>query len=194
MQTVAQPQENSTYQESQPTSKTGQLIVNIRKTPLFRQLIPQEAGIGLPIPLRKEGKVYVILPLFGSIVNRQEKVTYIYPPFSTITLDWSNLQVVEYVNLRFRNPAPELNWEAEAGIFPHPAVSQMTIAQYKEQRQELLTMYDKMFEMLAEGSAFPDEWCRRFSELFHLLLEPTLEAYYRALAPKFCDRFLGISQ
>ena len=171
-------------------NKTAQLMKDIRKTSLFHQLIPQEAGVGWPIPLRKDGKVYIILPFFGLTATPQEK-NKLFPPFATITLDWSNLVPVEYVNLRFRNPAPELNWEKEVGTFPHPAIQQMTVKQYEEKRQELLGMYDEMLEMLAQNNPFPSQWNEKFSQLLRSLIEPSLEPYYRALGGKFFDRFLS---
>lgn len=171
-------------------SKTEQLMQAIRKTSLFRQLIPQEAGIGWLLPLRKEGKVYATLPFFGFFPTSEKGKTALFPPFATLTVNWTNQVPVEYVDLRFRNPAPELKWEGQVGVFPHPAVEQMTIGQYKQKRQELLTLYDELFDMLAEGKPFPAEWCDRFSELLKTLMEPDLEPYYRAMAPKFFDRFL----
>lgn len=176
--------------EEQTLSQTEHLMKQIRKTPLFRQLIPQEAGIGWPIPLRKEGKVYLTLPIFGYTPTTEKGNTKLFPPLATITLDWSNRVPVEYVNLRFRNPAPELTWSGEVGTFPHPAVAQITRGQYQELRRELLGMYDEMLELLSQKSAFAPEWCQRFGELLRLLIEPSLEPYYRALNPKFFNRFL----
>lgn len=171
--------------------KTEELLQSIRQTPVFRQLIPLEAGIGLPIPLRKEGKVYAILPCFGFAPTAQKGQTKIFPPFATITVNWANQVPVEYVNLRFRNLAPELQWEGEIGIFPHPSVAKMTLSEYKEKRRELLAMYDEMFKMLGSDTGFSSEWIDRFSVLLRTLLEPSLEPYYRVLGAKFCDRFLA---
>jgi hypothetical protein len=170
--------------------KTEEFLQTIRQTPLFRQLIPVEAGIGLPIPLRKEGKVYAVLPCFGFAPTAQKGQTIIFPPFATITVNWANQVPVEYVNLRFRNPAPELQWEGQVGTFPHPAVAKMTLGEYKEKRRELLGMYDEMFEMLGSDTSFSSEWITRFSVLLRTLIEPSLEPYYRVLGAKFCERFL----
>lgn len=172
-----------------PTSKIETVMKDIRQTPLYRQLIPMEASIGWPIPLRKGGKVYVTLPCC-SIRTLEKGRTILYPPFATITLIWSSQVVVEYVNLRFRNPWPEGHWEEEAGAFPHPAIARLTVAQYRAKRSELLEMYDELFETLTQNGEFSVEWSNRFGKLLRLLLEPQLEPYYRVLGPKFFDRFL----
>ena len=170
-------------------SKTKRLMEVLHKTPMFRQLVPQEAGMGWPIPIRKQGKVYAILPCFSYIPSEKGK-TVLYPPFATITVAWSNGLPVEYVNLRFQNPWPEGDWERQVGTFPHAAVAGLTVSQYQEKRHALLSMYDEMFAMLAQGSAFPPEWTARFGHLLRALMEPSLEPYYRALRPKFFNRFL----
>lgn len=180
--------ETLNQQLSTKNSKTAQLLDDVRKMPIFRQLIPQEAGVGWLIPLRKEGKVYVILPFYGYTPKESQSV--LYPPFATMTLSWANLTPVEYVNLRFENPAPELNWLKEVGTFPHPAVKNLTIKEYREKRQELLTMYDEMLDNLTQSNPFDSQWCDRFSQLLRLLIEPPLEPYYRVLGEKFFGRFL----
>ena len=186
----------TTQLETQQLPKTEKLLKNVRKSPLFMQLIPQEAGIGLPIPLRKkigeEMKVYAILPCFG--FNPVEKgKTELFPPFAKITLQWSNQVPVEYVNLRFSDPAPELQlqWSGEIGTYPHDAVAGMTIGEYKAKRRELMQMYDEMFTALEDNSSLSQEWKQQFSNLFSTLIEPSLIPYYRVFGAKFCDRFLN---
>lgn len=171
-------------------SRTEQLMNAIRKTPIFRQLIPQEAGVGWPIPLMKDGKVYVKLPFFGFTQSRERKERLLYPPFAIITLSWPNEVPVEYLNLRYRNPWPEGDWESQAGLFPHAELAQMSVGEYQELRGQLFRMYDEMLESLARGERTSAEWDARFGRLLRRLLEPSLEPYYRALAPKFFDHFL----
>lgn len=75
---------------------TTTLMEEIRKTPIFRQLVPQEAGIGWPIPLRKamepesQKRVFITLPFYGFARIPQSDETALYPPFAALTLDWSN--------------------------------------------------------------------------------------------------------
>lgn len=79
------------------------------------------------------------------------------------------------------------------GTFPHPAVSQMSVGEYKQLRQELFGIYDEMFDRLAQQQPIAESRSQRFAELLNLLIEPALKPYYRALNPKFCDRFLAMN-
>ena len=174
-------------------SKTELLFKNIRKTKLFREKIPMEAGLGWPIPLRKDGNVYAILLCFGVFPTTEKDVTALYPPFAAITIDWANQKLVNYVNFKEQNPRIQLQWEGQIGTFPHPSVTQFKPSEYREMRQELLSMYDEMFDKLSSGANFSSEWTARFSYLLGILLEPALQPYYRLLGGKFCNRFLGAS-
>ncbi|OLE96333.1 MAG: hypothetical protein AUG75_21730 [Cyanobacteria bacterium 13_1_20CM_4_61_6] len=170
--------------------KMAMLMDDIRKTPIFRQLIPQEAGIGWPIPLRRNEQVFVTLPFFCFSYKPQNKETTLYPPFATITLNWSSQVPVEYVNLRFRNPWPEGDWQKPAGIFPHLAVAKLSVKQYQDVRNELLSMYDVLLDALSRNEVLAPEWKTAFSLLLRTLVEPSLEQYYRALGQKFFATFL----
>lgn len=178
---------------------TATLLEEIRKTSIFRQLVPQEAGIGWPIPLRKamppdnQKYVFITLPFYGFARTPQSGETALYPPFATLTLDWSNQVPVEYVNLRFRNPWTEGQWSTErVGTFPHSTIAHLSVSQYLERRNELLAMYDVLFNALANDEGLSPEWCTSFSNLLRQLMEPALEPYYRALGPKFFERFLPV--
>ena len=122
--------------------------------------------------------------------QKEQGQTLLSPPFATLTIDWSNQIPVEYVNLRFRNPAPELNWEGQVGTFPHPAIAQVTTREYLKKRSELLAMYDEILVGLSQNSSFSPEFDRQFSEHLRFVLEPSLEPYYRVLGSKFFERFL----
>lgn len=171
-------------------NRTEESLKHIRKMPLFQQLIPMEAGVGWPIPLRRNGKLYVKLPFFGQVPTGEKGKIALYPPFATITLNWSSFVAVEYVDLRFQNPASELDWETQVGTFPHPAVKQMTVEEYKQKRRELLAMYDGLLDTLARGGSRSPDQDTEFSHLFSTLLEPPLIPYYRVLGEKFIARFL----
>lgn len=166
--------------------RTEKLLKDIRNMSIARQLIPMEASTGWSIPLHKECKVYLTVPFFSTNRNSEGKII-LFPPFATITVDWKNQVPVEYVDLRFKNPAPELSWTEPAGTFPHAAISRMKVKEYEHKRRELLSMYDEMLESLEQNGFFDRQLTERFQKLLGLLLEPPLKPYYRALDPKFFD-------
>jgi hypothetical protein len=175
---------------SEPRSRVEQFLLALPRMPVFRQLIPQEAGIGWPLPRRKkeDGRLYVTIPFYGFRRAKDGK-TDLFPLFATITVDWSTKIVVEYADLQYTGLCPRSDEPRSVGRFPHEAVSDLTVAQYRQAKSDLLAHYDQMLESLAAGAGVDAAFAARFSALFSKLLEPALEEQYRALAGKFVERF-----
>jgi hypothetical protein len=171
------------------TRSTAELLREVRRMPIFRQLVPSEAGIGWPLPARKDGRVYITVPFFGMPTTGAKGYQPLYPPFSVLTLDWRTGRPVAFLDLRYRSPWQRV--DGPVGHFPHEGIKSMTRREYLDRREELLRLYDELLETLITEGTFEPEWTDRFSELLKLLVEPGLEPYYRALAPKFTARFLG---
>ncbi|WP_199840142.1 hypothetical protein [Streptomyces viridochromogenes] len=167
-----------------------QLTRDIRKTPLFRQLVPHEAAVGWPIPFRKPGKVYVTLAFFGMSAVPGQSGTQIFPPLSMVTVDWTTQRPVEYIDLRFRHPWPDDRVNGQVGVFPHQAVRHMSVDDYRRARADLMAMYDRLLASMIDGEQLPADWVEEFSQQLRILMEPGLEPYYRALSPSFFSRFL----
>jgi hypothetical protein len=174
--------------------RTETLMRELRGTPLFRQLVPMEAGIGWPIPVRKgDGVPMVCLRLarFGFRPTAERgKGAVLYPPFATVTLRWDTGRPVEYVDLGYSRPWPPDPDPQPVGTFPHEAVRGSRGA-YLADRRRLLACYDELFDRLARREGFDAAWVEEFGGLLRRLVEPGLEPYYRILGPSFFDRFLG---
>jgi hypothetical protein len=172
------------------SSRTEQLTRDVRKMPIFRQLVPQEAGVGWPMPFRKANGVYVTLLFFGYGQDRDGGTTALYPPLSMITVDWDRWRPVEYLDLRYRHPWTGSQHTGPVGTFPHPPVNELSVAEYRKRRAETFSVYDEVLGHLVAGTSFPDDLAARFRTLLRLVMEPGLEPYYRQLSPGFFGHFL----
>jgi hypothetical protein len=171
-------------------SRTGALLQEVRRQPLFRQLVPMEAGIGWPIPVRRKPRVYLRLPLFG--LHREDGRTLLSPPFATVTVDTDTGRPAEYQDLRFTRPWDPAGQPPSVGEFPHDAVRAMSTGDYAKARERLLECYDGLVASLVDDSPFVE--LEEFAELLGRLVEPSLLPYFRALGPRFYERFLGPGQ
>lgn len=180
-------------------SRTDDLLAGLPRTPLFRSLVPLEAGVGWPIAkTRQRGDrrvVHLLVPLFGRQPSPEKGVVAVlYPPFATVRLDWKTGRVVEYRNLQAMGDWPIDTWDEPAGTFPHEA-ARVPKREYVERRKALLRAYDELFESLSTGAPVLDEaWVRSFSALLGHLMEPSLLPYYRDLGPRFFAKFLDADQ
>lgn len=186
----------SSAPEPGPRSRTAEAMANVRRTPLFRSLVPMEAGVGWPIPVVPSGRldgdaVTMKLPLFGMQPAPEPGVAaHLYAPFATVSLDWKTLRIVEYVDLRHKGVWPDAVWEQSVGSFPHDAVS-VSRGEYLARRAALLDRYDELFGMLAQRREPSVEWSQDFADLLAALVEPGLLPFLRQLGPKFFTKYLG---
>jgi hypothetical protein len=177
--------------ETEPRSRTEQFLQAFRRMPLVRQVIPQEAGIGWPLPRRKDGKLYVIWPFYGFAPTARAGHTDLFPVFATVTVDWGTKSVVEFVDFRYAGRLPRDERPRPVGQFPHPAVAGFTVGEYRKAKGDLLALYDRLFEVLAAGGEFDPAFLTQFGELFARMLEPAFEQQYREIAAPFMSRFFG---
>ncbi|WP_298798349.1 hypothetical protein [uncultured Pseudonocardia sp.] len=182
-----------------PTSRTAGLMSGLRSMPLFRQVVPMEALVGWPIPARHnpgwDGRtaVYLKFPLYGyHRPARRGEPTRLLPPFAMLTLNWANGAPVEFVDFRYSRPWPITATPPVIGEFPHAAVRELSGGDYLAARVRLAELYDGLFESLGDGSGFDGE--AELADLLGRLLEPCLAPYYRMIAPRFAERFLGAEQ
>lgn len=166
-------------------SAVDKAMLEIRKHPVFRSLVPMEAGVGWPVPIRRNGSVYLCIPFFGLQPAKDGNPILIYPPFATITLSWPNLVVVEYVNLRWKKIWSEKELSIPAGKFPHPTVAGLKLAEYNEMHGRLMWHYENMLNAKIDEAGL-----KEFKQLLAQMMEPALLPYYRKLFTKFYDHFL----
>ncbi|MGK5529773.1 hypothetical protein [Streptomyces sp. URMC 129] len=180
------------------SSATGRLMRDLRRMPLFRQLVPMEAFLAWPAPLRRPGPrdrpaVLLRFPLFGGRRAPGGTGLLLHPPFATLTVDRRTRRITEYTDLRYTRPRP---WPmpgtpGPVGTFPRPDAPWTTVGDYLADVERLLLGYDALLHALDEGRALPEPDAATFAGLLGRLVEPGLAPYLRALAPAFFSRFLG---
>ncbi|MFD9904868.1 hypothetical protein [Streptomyces sp. NPDC059063] len=171
-----------------------ELVRALRRSRTFRELVPMECGIGWPAPVAviQDGapRVYARLPLY---VLRPDPAggADLFPPFATAALAWPTGHLVEYVDLRFKEPhRSRQEWLRPVGRFPHPAVAGLSNAEYRALRSRLFGRYDELFASLALGRQPESAVTAELGELLAQLLEPCLIPAYERMAPKFLRRYV----
>lgn len=183
------PKENNATEGSVP-ARCEPLMKAMQKAPFFRELLPLETVLGLPVPLRRHGEVYAIFPCFRIVPSSQRGGNEIYPVFATIVVHWKSRSVVHFHRADFEPICEEQSPEDSIGVFPHEAIRTWTKAEYQEKRRELLQLYDQLFGKLMAGRGFEKAWKDRFGELLEDIFEPALAPAYAKIAPGFVREFL----
>jgi hypothetical protein len=177
-----------------PAKSTAAIVEEAKGLPISRELIGAQTHVGWPLglPARRPGTVHVLLPFPGTPKRRDDRETPLYAPLATITYDWRLGRPIAYENLWETWPWPPIR--DAVGRFPHEAIRPLRERDggrpYYDLRAELLSLYDDVFNWGARLAPLPAEREQRFRVLWRRLMEPSLEPYYRHLAPSFTRRFL----
>jgi hypothetical protein len=162
-------------------------IKSARNSSIGRQVVPMEAITGWPIPFEQNGKLFFKLLYFG--VGRKEKgKTELFPPCVMLVLNYKTGEVVEYTNFYFSSPWPEMKRDVPVGYFPHPAVAGMRLSEYRQQKKELMIMYDQLIEAFLNHKQPGDEWNDKFFGILAILLEPSLRRFYQTMGGDFFNK------
>lgn len=165
------------------------LIKEVRKSSLFRSLIPMECETGWPLPSVREGILYITIPFFN--VTKEGTGRFNLFPFShAVTIRWDDGKIVQYINYRYENPFSIKNFNEAVGIFPHDEIKSLKTKEYEEKKMELMNLYDEMFGKIAKGENVDKSVKESFARVFSLLTNPGHGQLYSTLAPNFCKRFL----
>lgn len=180
----------------EPTSRTAGLMEAVRTMPLFRQVVPMEAMICWPIPVRHrpawDGRTAVYLKVLLAGYRRGAQrgdPTRIFPPFAMLTLNFANGAPVEYADVRYTRPWPMTPPFGPVGEHPHPAIAHLTTGDYLKERDRLFQLYDELAESLLAGTPFANR--DEFADVLGRMVEPGLLPYYRSVGPRFIETFLG---
>jgi hypothetical protein len=162
------------------------MVEALRRTPMYRQLVPMEAVTGWPWPLRgADGALHLAVPLLGARVGPGGGPATLRPPFARITVRWRTGLPVEYVDHRFSNPWPEADWTAPCGSFPHAALEGLGRGDYLTLVARAYALLDEAFDALEARAPVPPALDAELASLLRRLVHPGLAPFYLALAPGF---------
>lgn len=164
------------------------LLVGFRKSHQGKFLVPAESAFSLPIPVRRGGRAFVVVLVYGTTRSPDGNGLIVLAPELAITLTYPDgmLARLEHLSclqvLGEKTPASG----SPIGLFPHPSVASLNTAQYAARRLQFLQFTESI---LQTREVHPD-----YKRLFGLLLEPSLAPYYWYYAPKFIREFMSCTE
>ncbi|HEY8986341.1 MAG TPA: hypothetical protein VIU15_43060 [Streptomyces sp.] len=179
-----------------PAPRSQRLLAELRRSALFRSVVPLEAELGWPVPMLRGTadvpRVYLTVVAFRTRPRQGGKGggLEVLPPFAHLTVGWPAGEVAAFADHRFESPWPgPVDVQRAVGAFPHPGLPR-DAASYRQARTTAFGFYDELCEALAAGRVLPGAWWGRFADCLAPLLEPGLVPFYRVLGPKFLARIL----
>lgn len=168
-------------------------IINKLKTNDFTLNCAMPLGYcaGLPVLQIKNGALCLLIPYLKYKVTGVVDKTLVYPIRYTISVELPENRVIGFSDLSFNKSFEKVDFNKPIGYFRHDSIKNLTKNEYKEKRQELLSLYSKMADSLVYGTEFTEEDNNNMRDLLRLLVEPSLYTIYRVLDKDFYNRFLA---
>jgi len=168
-------------------SRALKVVNEFLKSKIKFQLTPLETAPSLPVPIIINSKAYLAFFFFiGKRLNKNEKIK-LYRPLVKFVIDGNTARVVNYVDYSVIDEFPESDWQEPIGEFPHPEIAEMTLENYKKNRNELIEKYDEIITDFLENKKDEQLW-GEFSQKFYQLCEPALLPYMEKESPSFFER------
>jgi hypothetical protein len=155
--------------------------------------IPDESRQSLPIPIRRNGRLFVAF-LFVPTVKKPGAPVQLGAPDYIATLRVSDGRLESLQSLE-ADPTGALPADPSHSIGTFGLPDKMTAEEYVKRQAELFAAYDVLLPLFerpedAVGQNGRD-WARYFQDLFQAVSEPPLRPYYESFGAEF---FRWVSQ
>jgi hypothetical protein len=174
------------------SSRTEELCVTMRRSPLLLPVVPVESAISVPVAMVRSGIPYLRFLVYMEKGEAGEPIG-IYRPYIRLTVEWESGKFVELADLRVTEGVPATATAELLGEF-----SPDTGMGYQARVQMLKEFYSLTDDLLpAIGKkALPEERrvaARRYGELMSALVPPPLLNSCKTLSPDLFSWLLGQS-
>ena len=146
---------------------------------------------GFPIISAVGKKLCLKVPFLKYKVTGEVDKTLVYPVKYVITYSLPDMKPVCFEDLSYNKAFSKIDFSQPIGFFRHDAIKNLNKAAYKEKKEELIGMYDKLASALINNTPYTREDEAEFRNLLSIMLEPSVKPIYKSLDGKFYDKFLA---
>ncbi|MBQ7528832.1 hypothetical protein IJT10_02870 [bacterium] len=168
-----------------------EILQNLPKSNFYKEsLVPMGYTAGLPILHVVGQRTALILPYLRYKITGRVDKTLVFPPRYIFTVEIPSGIVVAFEDLCWQKRFAKVNFSKPVGIFRHEAIRDMDKGEYKQKRLELLDLADSLLASARCGERPLAREEENFRKIYNILLEPSLEKFYRVIAPDFFRNYL----
>ena len=165
-------------------SRTLKAYKKFKKNNLRFRLISLDSSPSLPLPIIINRKPLLSFFFYIAKKDKKKEKIKIYRPSSRIIIEIQSSGIVYYRDYNLLDKFPENPWNEPIGEFPHDEISTLTLQEYNQMKDDLLSDYDRYFDLL-QGDNQDDVFRKNFSEKFYKLCEPCLLEFMRKIDIKY---------
>ena len=161
----------------------------IRNHPICDHLIPTESNLSYPVPLLKDGKMYLRFFFFNRSRPDHGGKPGIFRPFARISAHYPSARIVEFVDLGFLEGKPETPNSETVTVVSSTSLDSLNFSQVVQKQKEFFNITEAIFSIYGSENLTQEEHTTigQYKELFDLLVDKGLISHYKVLNPIFFD-------
>lgn len=166
-----------------------EFLKGINTNDVVRRNIPMGRGMGFPMLKIVGERLLVSVFYYRSELHPEDK-TLLMPPEYILTFDYPSGKLVSFENLRLHPQYSSVNFDKPLGTFRHQAIQHLNKTEYKEKKEQLYNVVNKLIAYLGGEGEFQEEDEKALADLYGMMTEPPLHPFYRVLSPQFYARYI----
>ena len=160
------------------------VYLNYRKTKPEFNLVPIESIPSLPIPIVFNKIIYLgFLYYIGKRTEKDEKIK-LYRPNSKLIINPKTGKIQYFVSYTIMDEFEDVPWDKPIGEFPHGSIRKLTLQEYGERKNCLISKYETVFEAIDDMDLNQDVK-DKFRDEFYSLCEPALLPFLKKIGASF---------
>lgn len=163
--------------------KSNEFVLNAR--------LPMGYGFGIPVLQIKNENLCMVIPYLKYQITGEVDKTLVYPIRNLFTMLLPEQTFIGFEDLRFNSKYEKLNFSMPVGTFRHEGIKDLTKQEYREMKEELYSLYDKLISSLLYDTEFTEQDDGRIGEILKMIIEPSLKPMYRAIDIDFYNKYIA---
>ena len=174
------------------TVSIKKLIKDLNTSPFLLSCeIPMGYAAGLPVLQEKNGEPYLMFPFLRYQLTGTVDKTLVYPIHYSVTVRARDGKPVAYQDLDADGRFAKVDFSKPIGLFRHEAIRSWNKQTYKQNKEQLLSLYENACNAILQGRSQPQEEMEQMRYLLQTMAEPCQRPIYRALDGAFYEKYLA---
>lgn len=165
------------------TSRVEELYIQTRNHPVCGYLIPLESVVAYPIPANEGNAIFLKFLVYQRGWSPRGTPKPVYPPHARIAIEYPSGKLVEYLDLTYKNQIDPV------GEYPHSSIANLSVKDILALQTDFYALTEALIPLIGhpDPSSEEKEIVKRYKGLAEILMEPSLNLYYRELNPGFFE-------
>lgn len=168
-------------------------LKKINTNSVVRENIPMGLGMSFPV-LNITGDRLLVSVFYYRTILRPNDQTLLMPPEYFLTFDYPSAKLTSFQSLWLDSRYSKMNFGKPVGTFRHDAVKHLDRNGYRQMKTELFDVLNRLIAYLGDEGEFTQKDEEKLSQLYSMMTEPSLHPFYKAISPKFFERYIEKEQ